>query len=319
MTALSQEAFIAFKITFTVMVIVNIAGNSLVCLSVRRFPWMQTPMNYLLVHLAVCDILGGLFTLPRVILQGLYDHPDGLTGDVLCIFLTHGNLGWLCCCVSVYTLLAIAFERYTAIVKPHAPRFTRKKIQIVIVASWLIGGVVCLPETTATAYNSKTKWCGYVWMWNWLPVFDSMLWLMVACIIPVSTLIVLYGRIIQMLWFSNDQVENISQRSLMKSRKRITRVVLTVTVILFVCWIPNLLYYAISVFLSRQSIFIAEDRKIIAPVWFQVSLVLLLLNSSINPFIYALQDIRFRRCMRRLLCGTGSNHQGGNIPDENAQ
>ena len=96
----------------------------------------------------------------------------------------------------------------------------------------------------------------------------------------MSTLIVLYGRIIQILWFSKDQVENISQRSLKKSRKRITRVVLTVTVILFVCWIPNLLYYNISVFLSLESTFITEDRKKIAPVWFQVSLVLLLLTPA---------------------------------------
>ena len=151
MMALSQDVFIAFKMIFTVLVIVNIAGNSLVCLSVRSFPWMQTPMNYLLVHLSVCDILVGLFTLPRVILQGLYDHPDGLTGDLLCIFLTHGNFGWLCCCVSVYTLLVIAFERYTAIVKPHAPRFTHKRIQMAIFASWLIGVAVCLPEIIATA------------------------------------------------------------------------------------------------------------------------------------------------------------------------
>ncbi|KXJ16176.1 Alpha-1B adrenergic receptor [Exaiptasia diaphana] len=41
---------------------------------------MRTPMNYLLVNLAVADITVAIFIAPRYILSRLYTHPTGVTG-----------------------------------------------------------------------------------------------------------------------------------------------------------------------------------------------------------------------------------------------
>lgn len=45
-----------------VMVAVNLLGNSLVCLVVLKDKAMRTPMNFLLVNLAVADMIVGIFS-----------------------------------------------------------------------------------------------------------------------------------------------------------------------------------------------------------------------------------------------------------------
>ena len=44
------------------MVAINLVGNSLVCLVVLKDKAMRTPMNFLLVNLAVSDMIVGVFS-----------------------------------------------------------------------------------------------------------------------------------------------------------------------------------------------------------------------------------------------------------------
>lgn len=75
-------------------------------------------MNYLLVNLAVADILYAAFIAPDVILRLTFIHPDGITGTVLCKTLTGGTVAWIGAASSVVTLAAIATERYYSVVYP---------------------------------------------------------------------------------------------------------------------------------------------------------------------------------------------------------
>ena len=79
-------------------------------------------MNYLLINLAVADILVALFVAPRFLLSHSFTHPAGATGTLLCKLLTGGNLTWIGGAASVFTLVAIAFERYYAVMHPYRIR-----------------------------------------------------------------------------------------------------------------------------------------------------------------------------------------------------
>ena len=56
---------------------------------------MQTPVNNLLVNLAAADMIVGIFFGIQYIITPLLNHPDGLTGDILCKLVTGGVLGWV--------------------------------------------------------------------------------------------------------------------------------------------------------------------------------------------------------------------------------
>ena len=79
-------------------------------------------MNYLLINLAVADIMVALFVAPRFLLSHLFRHPAGATGTLFCKLLTGGNLTWTGGAASVFTLVAIAFERYYAVMHPYCTR-----------------------------------------------------------------------------------------------------------------------------------------------------------------------------------------------------
>lgn len=70
-------ADILLSVLFSFLIVIDITGNVLVCLVVYRTKQMRRPMNYLLVNLAVADIVIGLFMLPRHVFHHAFDHPTG--------------------------------------------------------------------------------------------------------------------------------------------------------------------------------------------------------------------------------------------------
>ena len=74
-----------------------------------------------------------VFFAPRYIFSRTFTHPDGVTGTVLCQFVTGGNLAWLASGASVFTLVAIAIERYFAVIYPYGNKRTltsRKSVKV---------------------------------------------------------------------------------------------------------------------------------------------------------------------------------------------
>ena len=89
-------------------------------------------MNFLLLNLAVADMMVALFVAPRFILIHFFKHPDGLAGTWVCKLLTGGNLTWTGGACSVFTLVAIAFERYYAVMYPYGNKgkLTYNKLKV---------------------------------------------------------------------------------------------------------------------------------------------------------------------------------------------
>ena len=76
------------------------------------------------MNLAVADILYATFIAPRIFYKLLFSHPDGVIGPGLCKFVTDGNVAWIGSASSFMTLLAIAIERYYAVIYPHGNNVT---------------------------------------------------------------------------------------------------------------------------------------------------------------------------------------------------
>ena len=100
-----------------------------------KFPMPhRTPVNYLLVNLAIADILYAAFIAPNVLFVqfSFVQHPDGLTGTVLCKLLIGGAVAWIGGVSSIFTLFAIAIERYYAVMYPYGNKWklTKRKLKV---------------------------------------------------------------------------------------------------------------------------------------------------------------------------------------------
>ena len=105
----------------------------------------RTPINYLLVNLAVADMLYATFITPNTFHRLTSTHPDGMNGTVLCKLMTGGGLAWIPGISSVVTLIAIAPERYFAVNYPagNIGKLTKRKLKVrhwqsVIISSYRV-------------------------------------------------------------------------------------------------------------------------------------------------------------------------------------
>ena len=92
----------------------------------------RTPINYLLVNLAIADALYATFVTLQTFLKMRPTHPGGITGTLLCKLVTGGRLAWVAGTSSLITLLAIAAERYYAVIYPvgNLGKFTKGKLKV---------------------------------------------------------------------------------------------------------------------------------------------------------------------------------------------
>ena len=92
----------------------------------------RTPVNFLLMNLAIADMAVATFFAPRYLFIHSITHPDGAGGLLLCKLLTSGNLAWVGASSSVVTLVSTAFERYYAVLHPLGTKgnLTENKVKV---------------------------------------------------------------------------------------------------------------------------------------------------------------------------------------------
>ncbi|XP_068708295.1 probable G-protein coupled receptor 19 [Montipora foliosa] len=143
-----ESGGVAIATVYSILVLIDIVGNSLVCLIIKKNREMRNSVNYLIVNLAVADILYAVFIVPDVFIKLTFTHPEGTTGSILCKLLTGGNIAWVAINSSLVTLAAIAIERYYAVMYPLGDKgnFIKEKLKGIILGSWIFA--IILPDTS---------------------------------------------------------------------------------------------------------------------------------------------------------------------------
>lgn len=253
----------------SVLVIVVITGNSTVCTIILKYRDMRIPINFLLVNLAVSDIMIAIFLAPEYIFSLMFTHPNGVTGTVLCRLLTGGNFAWVGASSSVFTLVFIAIERYYAVIYPYDEK----------------------GKLTHTKLKNTLGDCEEDWPQEWMGIANSMNWLVTMTVLPMTLMTAAYSRIVCTLWFTPTDDNQLShrQKAVIKLRKRVTAMVITVSFIFGVCWLTDSTFYFLHFINSPYS-----------DVVFYITTILILFNSAVNPFVYALINQRFRQKIKTM-------------------
>ena len=81
-------------------------------------------------------------------------------------------------------------------------------------------------------------------------------------------------------------------QGVLKIRKRVTLTAVTVSIIFSICWMTDAVIFLLSYHSTTSS---PSD------VTWAIAAVMILFNSAINPFVYALINERFREKIKRLI------------------
>lgn len=138
----------------SVIFIIGVLGNVLVCVVVRRTRSMHTTTNCYLVSLAVADIITLLASVPQEILSYHIIGDKWVWGRVGCSLIIY--LQYLGINASALSLTAFTIERYIAICHPIKSKYICRvsRANKIIVACWLFAITYCSPWFFLTTTNS---------------------------------------------------------------------------------------------------------------------------------------------------------------------
>uniref|UniRef100_W5NL83 Trace amine associated receptor 13a n=1 Tax=Lepisosteus oculatus TaxID=7918 RepID=W5NL83_LEPOC len=289
----STAAYVSLYTVMAVAVGLTVCGNLLVIISISHFKQLHTPTNLLLLSLAVADFLVGATVMPLSITTLI--ETCWYFGDILCSF--YKSLDCVLISVSLCNLVLIAIDRYFAVCDPffYSTKITVNVMYLLILLSWFISPLYVIILLYVNGNFSDYACFGDCF------ILINATWgiidLLVTFIIPCCVMIILYARIFlvakkqaqainsitNQITFTNG-INRISKKSEWKAAKTLGIVVF---VFLF-CWIPYYVFIVIDGFATFTA--------------FQFSpIVIVYLNSCINPIIYALFYPWFQKSVKLIL------------------
>ena len=146
----SSAEKLGLTFTYCLLMVASLAGNTFIGIIVYRTESMRKPINFLIVNMAMSDLLFAIFLIPLLV-QLLYKDSwliGGLLGQILCklvaFFVDASTV------VSIQSLVLIAVDRFGAVVYPlRSPLISSKLCPFVILATWVIAMAIQFPELLA--------------------------------------------------------------------------------------------------------------------------------------------------------------------------
>ena len=216
----------------------------------------------------------------------------------------HGELGKMFCRVvgsqflvyvlgkvSVFEVTCLAVERWYSVVRPliHVRKFTRRRVHSYVTVMWLLSCFCHASMPFEMALDEHHGRCAWVWA-SYHKSALIMAFALISFFIPTIVTWVTYLHIMIALKKSPSNNRRAARFTLMKYR--LLRMCVLAAMLLTFCWLPNQVYYMLSAF---------EVTRLETP-FHRFTIVLAMLNSCVNPWIYCFSNREYRRRFVLLLC-----------------
>uniref|UniRef100_A0A3Q3L198 G-protein coupled receptors family 1 profile domain-containing protein n=1 Tax=Mastacembelus armatus TaxID=205130 RepID=A0A3Q3L198_9TELE len=191
---LKSPVFLPICITYLILFMVDVVGNSLTCVVILLSKVMQTPTNYYLLSLAVSDLLVLLLGMPLELYEMWQNYPFLLRegGCYFKIFLFE-----TVCFASILNVTALSIERYMAVVHPlkvkHRTTHAHVK-KVIFRALGAVSVVCCYLWDHGTSVISMLSHIS-TWMYNLIILISTV----VFFLLPMLTISMLYLLIVLQL------------------------------------------------------------------------------------------------------------------------
>ena len=296
----SQTYFLSQIILSVMFATPAVLFNLVLLISIYRDPGRnhlsRSPATLLVVNLSVCDLLFGVVPGFGSLYYDIALFSRKTREELAGARILLSFVGVVANIVSACTITAMSSDRLFAVSSPlqYRARVTKAKVKAFLAVCW----IYALVFSCLSLGVSRTV---FVLLYCHLHVS-----------VPLIILPVVYWRAYSALRSHNNRVGNLADgRQAMdfvhrnRERKMISAVLL-VLVLFYVTFLPQ--FIALNM-LVLQSSYLKAGRFLF---FLYASNKFVLVNSSLNPFIYAWRISKYRRAFQAVFCGCGSRNRSTN-------
>ncbi|ETN63380.1 ultraviolet-sensitive opsin [Anopheles darlingi] len=258
---------------------------------------LRTPANYLVVNLAVADLLI-MLEAPLFIYNSIYQGPA--FGSIGCtVYALMGAIGGT---VAIGTLTVISIDRYNVVVFPLNPNrsTTKLKCYITIAFTWAYGllfaGLPAL-EIGLSRYTAEgfLTACSFDYLDRTYKARVFMfVYFVCAWVLPLVIISYCYARILLAVVNANSIQSNKTKN---KTEVKLAGVVVGIIGLWFIAWTPYAVVAMLGVF---------GYEHYLTPLNSMLPAVFAKIAASIDPYFYAMNHPRYRQMLERMCCNRGA-------------
>ena len=303
--------------------VVGVLGNLLVCFTILRVKFLHSMTNYLLVNLAVADLLGCLqaffyylsadqhFVLVRYI-------PASPVGkELFCRTLASAFLFWFLSNTSAYTLCLVTLERYVALLHPlhYETKLTAKRMKMLVAVTWAVSFLFALPVLfTNKPTDNADSACSYDENPD-LARASHVVSFFSGYALPITLMGTAYYKM-QVALKRQAQALHLQHAKaaaydLVIARQRLVSMLTLVLGALVILWTPIFIISNVCVYGQDGARCSSKGYRGAS----DFGNFLYYFNSVINPILYGFKYKRFRQALKAVLSGCFSKRDNRNRVD----
>ncbi|XP_042688822.1 substance-P receptor [Centrocercus urophasianus] len=279
-----------WAIAYTLIVVVSVVGNVVVMWIILAHKRMRTVTNYFLVNLAFAEASMSAF---NTVVNFTYAiHNEWYYGLLYCKF--HNFFPIAAVFASIYSMTAIALDRYMAIIHPLQPRLSATATKVVIGVIWLLAFLLAFPQ----GYYSVTEElpgrlvCLVAWPEHSTDVYGKTYHFCMTVLIYFLPLLVIgcaYTVVSITLWASEipgDSSDRYHEQ--VSAKRKVVKMMIIVVCTFALCWLPYHIYFTLQYFNPEWYLQKFIQQVYLAVMWLAMS------STMYNPIIYCCLNDRFR-------------------------
>ncbi|XP_043921056.1 trace amine-associated receptor 13c-like [Protopterus annectens] len=288
-------------ILFSAGIMMTICGNLMVIISISHFKQLQSPTNFLVLSLAVADLLIGLTVMPFSMIRTI--ERCWYFGDTICVL--HNSFDVSLTSASIIHLIFIAIDRYYAICDPlhYTNKINNCVIGMYLTVSWAVpviyANVSLLSKSVIEQGNYITP---NACIGSCQVIFNEVLGTidyLVSFFIPCLLMLGMYAKIFIVARWHAEAVHSVGVKFRVRLQGKVTQSnehkaakTLAIVVIVFVLsWLPAFIDTVIEPYINYSTPTIVSD----ALLWLGY------FNSACNPIVYAFFYPWFQKALKLIV------------------
>ncbi|KAK2817068.1 hypothetical protein Q5P01_025259 [Channa striata] len=282
-----------WSVAYSSVLAVAVFGNLIVIWIILAHKRMRTVTNYFLLNLAFSDASMAAF---NTLINFIYaTHGDWYFGEAYCKF--HNFFPVTSVFASIYSMTAIAVDRYMAIIHPLKPRLSAKVTTGVIVCIWSLAVILAFPLcyfSTTRVLPHRTL-CFVAWPRKADdPFMYHIIVTVLVYVLPLAVMGITYTIVGLTLWggeIPGDSSDNYHGQ--LQAKRKVVKMMIIVVVTFALCWLPYHIYFIVTGLNKRLSTWKYIQQVYLSVLWLAMS------STMYNPIIYCCLNSRFRAGFKR--------------------